>query len=335
MTFVMTARKLQARFLASSPTFSEAARSGRGTNHPHVLPPGCQAENLYPPIRTTALKFFADRRIKWWTAPLSGDDVDVPGPTRNMVSSQVACVNFLLPLASIPDALVAMLRAIDSDVVEIVPMEYDLPSGKRTVSLVEFEWVGLEGSLEGAAGTRGAHVTSADALLVGRTAQGQNRAYVFEWKNAECYPLDDCKGLGKPGQTRRDRYSALYQAANSPFTGIVPIDELLYEPFYQLMRLSLLGAKMTRDREFGVSEARVVVACPTANVEYRTRITSPGLRNRAAGSVEEAMRRAARLPEMVRVVDPGALAVAVGRVDRSEVQGWLAYNSARYGWPIG
>lgn len=335
MTFVKTAREIQTRFLANSPTFTEYARSRRGSNHPHVLPLGCEAETLYPPIRTTALDFFVDRRIKWWKAPLSGDDVRAPGPTRNLVSSQVACVNFLLPLASIPDALVAMLRAIDSDVVEVVPMEYALPNGQLTSSLVELEWVGLTGSLEGAAATRGAHVTSADALIVGRTTQDQHRAYLFEWKNAECYSLDDFRGAGKPGQTRRDRYSALYLAADSPFSGDVPIDELLYEPFYQLMRLGLLGAKMISDGEFDVSEARVVVACPTANSEYRARITSPGLRGRSAKSVEDAMRIVARHPEMFRVVDPRALAAAVGTVDHARVKDWLAYNSARYGWPIG
>ena len=37
-----------------------------------------------------------------------------------MASSQVACVNFLLPLARIPSALLAIIRAIDDDVRAIV-----------------------------------------------------------------------------------------------------------------------------------------------------------------------------------------------------------------------
>jgi len=48
---------------------------------------------------------------------------------------------------------------------------------------------------------------------------------------------------------------------------------MLYEPFYQLARLGLLGAKMGREREFGVTEFRIVVVCPTANAD-----TGRGLR---------------------------------------------------------
>jgi hypothetical protein len=252
-----------------------------------------------------------------------------------MVSSQVACVNFLLPLAEEPAALTAMLRSMDDDVVEVVAIEYDLPGGERAASLVELEWVGLKGSLEGAATTRGMNVTSADALVVARTEQGMRRAYVFEWKNAECYPPDDCKGLGKSGQTRRDRYAALYAAPDSPFNGSVPIDDLLYEPFYQLMRLGLLAAKMVREKELGISEARVVVVCPTANGEYRSRITSPSLRARSVTSIADAMQSVARNPETFRVVDPASLARAIGTLTDPRIADWLRYNSDRYGWQSG
>ena len=53
------------------------------------------------------------------------------------------------------------------------------------------------------------------------------------------------------------------------------MDELLYDPFYQLMRLRLLADRMVRDRELGVSEAKVVVVVPRGNTVYRRRITSP------------------------------------------------------------
>jgi len=330
MTFVNTARELQRQFLAKSPTFSTEARSGKST---HVLPKGRGIENLYPPIRASALEFFEERRIKWWRSPLSGDDVKATGPTQNMVSSQVACVNYLLPLASHRSALVAMLRAIDGDVVDVVSIEYDLPDGEPASSFVELEWVGLAGSLEGASVTRGMHVTSADALLIGQTEQGRHRAYLFEWKNAECYSPDDNKGLGKSGQTRKKRYEALYRASDSPFNNTESIDALLYEPFYQLMRLGLLGAKMVRDRELAVSEARVVVVCPEANREYRGRITSPDLRSRSFESVELVMRSVARNPEMFRIVDPASLAKAIKPVGGADTEGWLGYHSDRYGWP--
>ena len=72
--------------------------------NPHLLPLGCEEENLYPGIRGNggAVDFFSQRRIRWWKSARTGDDTAGPGPTRNMTSSQVACVNFLLPLAGIP-----------------------------------------------------------------------------------------------------------------------------------------------------------------------------------------------------------------------------------------
>ena len=62
------------------------------------------------------LGYFAERGIKWWQARVSGDASDGKRPTRNMASSQIACVNFLLPLVDIPGALTAVLQAIDDDV---------------------------------------------------------------------------------------------------------------------------------------------------------------------------------------------------------------------------
>ena len=40
------------------------------------------------------------------------------------------------------------------------------------------------------------------------------------------------------------------------------MDEFLYEPFYQAMRLRLLADRMVRERQLGVSDAKVVVVVP-------------------------------------------------------------------------
>ena len=71
----------------------------------------------------------------------NGDDSNGTRPTRNMASSQIACVNFHLPLIDIPEALLATARALDDDVTHIVPI--------RDQSPVELEWIGLNHALEG------------------------------------------------------------------------------------------------------------------------------------------------------------------------------------------
>ena len=111
-------RRHQGRFRDTSSTVSLGGRSpsdDKGLRNPHLLALGCEEENLYPCIRGAGgtIEFFSQRGFGWWKSSRSGDDSKAHGPTRNMVSSQVACVNFLLPLAGIPGGLVAAIRSID------------------------------------------------------------------------------------------------------------------------------------------------------------------------------------------------------------------------------
>ena len=138
-----------------------------GLKHDYLLALGCEEENLFPTLRGEdgALRYFAERNIKWWQARVSGDASDGKRPTRNMASSQIACVNFLLPLVDIPGALTAVLKAIDDDVTGVVAIEHE-----GTSSPVELEWIGLGHALEGPGVTsRGANSTSVDAFMVAET----------------------------------------------------------------------------------------------------------------------------------------------------------------------
>ena len=158
-----------------------------------------------------------------------------------MASSQVACVNFLLPLAGIPGALAAVLGSIDRDVRTVVKIRYEGNSSE-----VEFEWIGLGNSLEGTT-TRGANATSIDAFLVAETDSSLRRAYLIEWKYAEQY-LSTRPTL-KGGVTRRLRYGHLYRASSSSFDleAAPSLEEFLYEPFYQIMRQRLLADRMVKE----------------------------------------------------------------------------------------
>ena len=98
------------------------------------------------------------------------------GPTRNMASSQVACVNVLLPLAGIPGALSAALRVLDGYVRGIVNIQHE-----GCASRVEFEWLGIPDSLV-AGRARGAQNTSAAAFLVAETTAGRRLAHLLKWR---------------------------------------------------------------------------------------------------------------------------------------------------------
>ena len=200
-------RLRQARFRESLSAPSDAF----GRRHGHLLALGHELENLYPALRSAngACRYFEDRQIKWWQAGTSGDASNGKRPTRNMASSQIACVNFLLPLIDVSNALTAVLQALDDDVAACA----DIP-GPGTSSPVELEWIGLDHVLEGPTiKSRGANSTSVDAFMVGETPVGR-RAYLMEWKYVEEYRTDD-KGKGRQGRTRRSRYAHLYEESHA------------------------------------------------------------------------------------------------------------------------
>ena len=340
--FGVAARRQQAWFRDNSSTISDKGRApadDKGLRNPHLLALGSEEENLYPGIRGAggAVEYFEGRRVPWWRSARSGDDRRKDGPTRNMASSQVACVNFLLPLAGIPGALTAALRAVDDDVLRAVAIHHE-----GNASPVEFEWVGLAGPLEGA-GARGANATSIDAFLVAETQTGR-RAYLLEWKYVEQYLFTrpDFKGGGKSGDTRRERYGERYRAQFSSFDleAAPELDEFLYDPFYQIMRQRLLADRMVRERELGVDESKVVVVAPERNLAYRSvaeggKKTSPPLARRfpQLGTVEEVMRAALKDPgAQFSMVAPSALLGAVERgCPGEETAAWANYWRERYG----
>jgi len=230
--------------------------------------------------------------------------------------------------------MLAFLRAIDPDLVEVEPVPD--PAGQPP-ELVEFEWVGWSEPLEGGRITRGAMQTSADAVALGRTNQGL-RAFIFEWKYCEEYLRPTDKGAGRPGTTRRRRYLSRYQAPDSAFVGRTPLDEFLFEPFYQLLRLRLLADEIQRvgmSPARPVFDARVVVVSPEANRDYRIAVPTIPLARRypRLETVEQIMRFEIRDPDGIAFAASEEL-VARLRASRAalDLEGWAAYHETRYGW---
>ncbi len=294
-----------------------------------------EEENLYKTIRGEdgAIRFFRERAIKWWRG--RGDTPRLNFPTRNMKCSQIMCVNFLLPLAEIDGALAAVVRAIDPDVKDIIDINH-----KGNASPVEFEWVGLPRSLEGKT-MRGAGATSVDAFMVSDIGS-RRRAYLVEWKYAEQYLATRPKCLDESSHRTKkqlDGYRDLYYAVSSSFSGSVPMDELLYEPFDQIMRLRLLADRMVADRELGVSDAKVVVVAPNDNTDYQVvsqgkKCTSPPLIKRFPDKeyVGDMFRAALKRPDdSFAMVCPYILLAAVEGECPDTASAWVAYMKERYG----
>ena len=336
--FGVLARGRQAGFRTILSQGAQSPTDEKGLRNPHLLALGYEIENLYPTLREPkeALAFFQERDIKWWRSSRSGDRSakdGYDGPTRNLASSQIACVNFLLPLSGTPRGLVEFLRCIDDDVEDVIAI---VDKGGRS-SQVEFEWVGWCEPLEGGPINRGAYQTSIDALLVAQIPDG-HRAYLCEWKYCEEYPSPDDKGRGRSGDTRRARYQHLYRQPGSSFNQTVPLDDFFFEPFYQIMRLHLLADRMLTNGvapDLPIDEVRVVVVCPAANVDYRTVVKTTPLAHRFPqfDTVEDVVRATLSDGRLFSAVATEEIIAKLRRsVIAPDIERWLEYHSARYGW---
>src|SRR3954453_11250047 len=142
--FVDRARRHAAQWKATSPTLPEGARGPapylrdgkpRGM-YAYCLPAGYATCNLFPEVRESALREFADEDIAWHAqTPL--------GPTNHLLSSQVQCVNALEPLAHDPAKIVAALG-------RVLPIEepLEIEPGR----FVSYEYIGAVDFLSEAAG---------------------------------------------------------------------------------------------------------------------------------------------------------------------------------------
>lgn len=333
MRFGKVARNQQAKFRTTLSAAANNPTDDKGKRYPYLLTLGHEVENLYPTIRDEVFDFFAARGVQWWRSGASGDRAGYSGPTRNLASSQISCINFLLPLLKIDGALLRLVRLMDPDVQELVAIS----DPKGNSSPLEFEWVGYGDPLEGGPVSRGANQTSVDAFVVGKTARG-NRAYLIEWKYCEEYLRPESKGKGKSGETRRKRYQPLYGDPKSPFNGSVPFDEWLHEPFYQIMRMLLLARKTVGigvDPRTPIADYRVMVVCPSDNRDYLDAVASLDIAKRFPNlsTVEAIVKAGLKSPDEFRIFHQQDLVQAMRDSDlANSVADWTKYHALRYGW---
>lgn len=229
------------------------------------LQPDHKDLNLAPAIRDGAVRYIRDNEISWHTH------------SNHALSSQVCCLNFLMPLAEEPE----MLSWIIGDVLGIARpkmLEFE-PGPDGRAWFVGFEWNGRADYLNEAGPqgerVRGSNSTSADAIVRFRH-DGSDETLLIEWKYTERYG-SPIASTGNP--TRIRRYENLAFAPEGPIRNDLglKLEDFFYEPFYQLLRQQMLAFRMQRAKEDGSNRVRVLHIAPAANVALRN-VTSPALR---------------------------------------------------------
>jgi hypothetical protein len=262
------------------------------------------ALNLWEGIRADAVEYFDRNEISWWRG--EGD-----GPSGHMLSSQVACVNHLYPLRQQPDLASAVLAAIDPEIIgaEIVDDGY-----------VEFEFIGKEQYLKERGFSRGAHCTSVDAFMIGRTKAGERRAFLIEWKYTESY-----RSVPMYIPERAKVYDALIESTDSPLKKVEQ-GALYFEPFYQLMRQTLLGWQLCANKNdhYTCTSYRHIHVAPEQNADFHNHVTAPTLKG---ASVSDAWRSVLKRPDLyVPTSPPEFMRPLAAQRDTKSLREYLAWR---------
>lgn len=260
------------------------------------------AANLWEGIRADAIEYFARNGVAWWR----GED---DAPTGHVLSSQVACVNHLYLLRQRPDLASAILNEIDPEVIKAEVVDD---------GCVEFEFIGERQYLRERGFSRGAHCTSVDAFMIGRTAHDERRAFLIEWKYTESYRPEP-----KYIPERAQVYDHLIEAEDSPFK---PVERgaLYFEPFYQLMRQTLLGWQVCKNKDHGCTSYCHVHVAPDENREFHANVTAP----LAGPTVSEAWRSVLKRPELYVSTSPSRFFEPL--VKQQDARALTSYLHRRY-----
>jgi hypothetical protein len=290
--------------------------------HPYVLAPELALENLQADVRDSARAYFDGNDIAWWLSNPERAERKTLGiaekrPTGHLNSSQIACVNHLEPARVDGELALMVARNLDARVRDVRDTGED--------GYVAFEWIGERAYLsEPGASVRGANVTSLDALLRVILDDGTHALLVIEWKYLESYG-GTYIGTSEKGTDRVSTYRALIEADDSP---LVPGDpgRFFCQPYYQLMRQTLLAARAVADSDTPETEWIHVHVIPERNVALRERVKDavPLLIGK---TLQQTWRSALKAPDRYRVVTPAD--VVSGEVP-ARWEGWRRFLAERY-----
>lgn len=236
--------------------------------------------NLWAGIREDVIHYFERNNISWWMGDSQNE------PTGHLLSSQVACINHLFHTRQRKDVATAILKSVSTKIEE---------AAKIDDGYVEFEVIGRKNYLGEKSHTRGANSTSIDAIMVGKKNDGSNILILIEWKYTEEYREEN-----KYIPERYNVYNKLLKEKGCPIV-TDEYEALYYEPFYQLMRQTLLGWKMVQAGEYQCDEYIHIHVIPESNLELRNRVTSPGLN---ASNMSDAWKSVLREPGGYKVISP-------------------------------
>ena len=218
--------------------------------------------NLWAGIREDAIHYFTENRIPFWDSGAS--------PTGHLLSSQIACLNHLFFVRQREDIATEILRAVDNN----VKTALKLSNGQNDSGFVDFEVIGRDNYLGEKCHTRGANSTSIDSAMLAEMNNGRRKLFFIEWKYVESYG-NYSKATDKGGPTRLRIYSPHLKEPDCPLENC-SLEGLFTEPYYQLMRQTLLAHNMIKAGEYNAVDYMHLHIIPQSNRELLSVNTAVG-----------------------------------------------------------
>jgi hypothetical protein len=294
---------------------------------PFCLADGYAAENLHISLRDEAITYFRERHIPWHAGV--GDGL----PSNHLCCSQSACVNTLWHFRHDGAFLASVFNLFLPELAETLPFDADKDPEKTTDPFLAFEWVDLNNCLgEKGRRPRGANATSADFAFRFRRTDGKVQLVLGEWKYTESYT-----GQKDANATRHATRLAIYRSAYERWAASQPelpaYESLFVEPFYQLMRLTLLAREIERCGHDGPMQADVVSVVhisPRANWDFAHSFSSPLMKG-YGDTVSKAWQAVAPVGRFTPIASEDLLD-QIGHVAPPHLAGWRDWLLLRYGW---
>jgi hypothetical protein len=291
---------------------------------PFCLADGYSQENIHESFREDAIEYFRARKIPWHDGTKDG----LPSP--HLCCSQTMCVNTLFPMVTDKELLQKVFQIYYPEMKEPLPFDTDEPLPSGDYPYICFEFVGDKVHFEGENGwpQRGANCTSLDFAFIFRRYDDKKQLVLGEWKYTEEYKSLKLPHKDKINETRWETYKEDFGFWRCSNPRVPTYEHYFVEPFYQLMRQSVLAAKMKYEKEMDADVVVHLHISPKSNREFSDFFTSL-IFAQYGNTVLEAWKSIA-IQDKFTSVHSESLLTQIEQVAKNKE--WSDWLLKRYGW---
>ena len=271
-----------------------------------------QTLNIWKGVRAEVIAYFHQNSISFWES--------INRPSGYLLSSQIACINHLFFMRQRQDVATVVLQGLDRNVKRALRIEKD----ENDIGFVVFEENGQNNYLKERSRIRGAHSTSIDAAMLALMKDGTRKLFLIKWSYAECFS-GRSKEINNKGLYSIFNYKPFLEDLDSPIKSCDLIG-LSIEPYFQLMRQTLLAHEMTKANDYGATDYTHLFVVPSGNQDFLgVNVASSRLEG---SSLTETWSKLLKTPGKYIIIDPKEfLEPSIDCTDTKEI---ISYLKKRY-----